>query len=689
MINVMNPCYDKKIPIPTCAQICRSDEEKMMANNYRIGGPIISHLHEDVQRQLFDVRLEVHAPINGSEAFNSGKVDEQFSFCIESGSISGHGKRNNDGKGGNSGHGNSGSGNACQNAARFFNVKEPALEKWTFSYFEDLFAQDAQQPTIVNVASKVFRGVQISKPGQYSAILTFNGKSQTVARWTVRTSSKKRTAKNVLFFIGDGMTQSMITAARLIGHKSINGRYQTLMQLDQMDAIGVQMTHSIDSFITDSANSATALFTGKKSTVSALNVWVDSSANSFDDPKMETIGELFRRRRKGGALGIVSTAIIGDATPAAVCGHTRNRNEEGAIVFEYLNSPEAINSTFTWPTGCQQPDVILGGGAELFLPNHSSWQGQDMYKAFEQKGYNVVFDANALKKTSAKDRTLGIFTIGNMAVWVDRNILPQNLKGKKTSPNGDGTDAVNQPGLKDMTLKAIDILHERSKGNGWFMMSEAASIDKAMHILDYDRALGELLELDDTVRATIQHLEQMGELDDTLIVVTADHGHGFDVFGSADTKYLTSQSTDPLRRRGVGTYQTSGLSEFQVAPGSLPQNDTIVFGPQGPSFPVQWQPRYKLAAGFGANPDHRENYKLELTPRVPAVSGTGGFVLNTQDNPDGFTIQGTLPLTEPQGVHSLTDVSIFAHGPGSEAFRGVQNNIDIFYKVADALGLGV
>lgn len=76
--------------------------------------------------------------------------------------------------------------------------------------------------------------------------------------------------------VSPGMTQPMITAARLIGHKSINGKYQTLMQLDQMEALGLQMTHSIDSFITDSANSATALYTGKKSTVNALNVWVDS-----------------------------------------------------------------------------------------------------------------------------------------------------------------------------------------------------------------------------------------------------------------------------------------------------------------------------------------------------------------------------------------------------------------------------
>lgn len=63
--------------------------------------------------------------------------------------------------------------------------------------------------------------------------------------------------------------QNMITAARLIAHKSINGRYQTLMQMDKMPVLGHQMTHSLDSFITDSANSATALYSGHKTTVNA------------------------------------------------------------------------------------------------------------------------------------------------------------------------------------------------------------------------------------------------------------------------------------------------------------------------------------------------------------------------------------------------------------------------------------
>jgi len=61
-----------------------------------------------------------------------------------------------------------------------------------------------------------------------------------------------------------------ITAARLLGHKSINGKYQTLMKMDEFPVLGHQMTHSIDSFITDSANSASALYSGHKSTVNAM-----------------------------------------------------------------------------------------------------------------------------------------------------------------------------------------------------------------------------------------------------------------------------------------------------------------------------------------------------------------------------------------------------------------------------------
>jgi len=278
--------------------------------------------------QYFDIRLEVHAPVNGSEA-TDGKPDEGFTFSI--GKVGGK----------------------AQSAAEFFGVAEPELETWDFSWYEDLFAVDAETPSVVNVASKAYRRVALYEPGEYEATLSYNG-TTTVASWLVRDLSEVRKAKNVLLFIGDGMTTNMITAARLIGHKSVNGRYQSLMAMDQFPTLGHQMTHSIDSFITDSANSATALYTGHKSTVNALGVYADSSEDPFDDPKVETIAELFHRIH-GGHIGIVSTAYLADATPAALTAHTRDRGEYGAVVDSFIHG--IVNYTWTDWSG---PDVLFG-----------------------------------------------------------------------------------------------------------------------------------------------------------------------------------------------------------------------------------------------------------------------------------------------------------------------------------------
>lgn len=111
---------------------------------------------------------------------------------------------------------------------------------------QDLFARDAKTPTVVNVASKAYRNLTLYEPGEYQLKLSYYNNQETLAKWTVHEPAKKRCAKNVILFIGDGMPQSAITAARLIGHKQINGKYQSKMQLDDMDHVGLQMTHSID-----------------------------------------------------------------------------------------------------------------------------------------------------------------------------------------------------------------------------------------------------------------------------------------------------------------------------------------------------------------------------------------------------------------------------------------------------------
>ncbi|KAM0558495.1 hypothetical protein ACHAPJ_004689 [Fusarium lateritium] len=601
--------------------------------------------------QLFDLRVEVHAPVNGSEAAHDGKPDQKFKVTIAK------------------------EGEKAKDFAKALDIKEPKVETWKFKWYEDLFAEDKDKPSIVNVASKVYRKISLNEPGKYTVTLHYYNGEKTTAEWTVRELHPKRKAKNVIFFIGDGMTTNMITAARLLGHKSINGKYQTLMKLDEFPVLGHQMTHSIDSYITDSANSASALYSGHKSTVNAMGVYADSSPDPFDDPKVETIVEIFKRIW-GGAWGAVSTAYLADATPIALTGHTRARSQYGPLIDQALNG----NSNYSW-TKHGGPDVFFGGGAENFLPE-GSYKGKNYYNEFQKKGYTVSLNKTSLLKADKSKRALGVFCQSNLPVWLDRNVYKDNLKDLENDPAGGKGDAKDLPGLKDMTLKAIDILSTRGKDKGFFLMSEAASIDKQMHALDYDRALGDLLELDDTVRATVEKLKKLDILDETLIIVSADHGHGFDVWGSADTDYLVAQEDDRDKRRAIGTYAQSGQSQYtKKAKG-------INYG-TGANFPANWEPRYAFAGGVAAVPDHREDYKVRKNgPREAAVElKDGDYYANPEDSPKGFVINGTISVDNSQGVHSLTDVPVYALGPCQDTFSGTFNNVDIFYKIANCLGL--
>ena len=130
--------------------------------------------------QQFDIRFEVHAPVNGSEAFNRGIPDANFTATIS--------KDNG----------------TAQSIASFFKLSEPALERWNFTWFEDLFAQDAKNASLVNVTSKIYRRVALYEPGRYKVELKYyNSSRTTTANWVVRPLSTTKKAKNVIFFIGE------------------------------------------------------------------------------------------------------------------------------------------------------------------------------------------------------------------------------------------------------------------------------------------------------------------------------------------------------------------------------------------------------------------------------------------------------------------------------------------------------
>lgn len=107
--------------------------------------------------------------------------------------------------------------------------------------------------------------------------------------------------------------------------------------------MGHIIVNGMDSLITDSANSASAYSTGHKTSTGALGVYADSSPSHYDDPKHEHLMEILRRERPGCSLGIVTTADVVDATPAAFYAHTKNRSDKPVLVDQVRMRCNLIN----------------------------------------------------------------------------------------------------------------------------------------------------------------------------------------------------------------------------------------------------------------------------------------------------------------------------------------------------------
>ncbi|SAM00751.1 hypothetical protein [Absidia glauca] len=566
-------------------------------------------------------------------------------------------------------------------ASRYFHHTQPSLEQWNFNWtnsleveYADLLKSDAK-PVKVNVASRIWRKLKFDKPGTYYVKVDYGSKKSYTARYkVVEPKRPKHKAKNVILFISDGTNVGAITAARAVARAHTSGKFHSLLSFEDFDNLGHVVTNSIDSMLTDSANSASSYATGHKGSVNALGVHADSSSSPFDDPKVETITELIRRRDPKKSIGIVTTAYGQDATPSAFYTHTRRRSESAAIVDQLLHGVK------NW-TSPVLPDVFLAGGSEYYSGS-KSLNGKDYFKELTKAGYKTVYNKKDLKKYNDKSKLFGVFRQGNLDTWIERNVYVNNTVGNKASPRNDGKDALgsDQPGLADMTVKALDTLKKRGGKNGFFLMSEAASVDKKFHTLDWSRGIADLVELDVTIQKTIEWLKKHDELDDTLILVTADHAHSFDVYGTVDTDYMTKAKTEDDKISSIGVYQNAGWPGY--------------YDKDGDGFPDNWNPKIALAFGTNNGPAHYEAWKVSTNaPRYPSVTNDHGVIVpNPSDIAGnlghGLLFNNNLPHGNDQGVHSMSDVFIYSNGPGSELFKKTFENWELFFKMAEALDLG-
>jgi alkaline phosphatase len=498
----------------------------------------------------------------------------------------------------------------------------------------------------LNASSLVLKDVDLTSAGDYK-IEVSAGKETGSVNWNIYQTPAKRQAKNVILFIGDGLSVAHRTGARILSKGITEGKANGRLAIDDLSDMAFIGTSSTDSIAADSANTMSAYMTGHKSGVNALGVYVSRAKDSLNHPKQETLGELLKRTTNM-SVGIVSDAELEDATPAAVVAHTRRRADKSEIVGMFYDV---------------KPDVMLGGGSAYFLPQNVAGSkrkdDEDYIARFQQAGYQLVTDADSLKKKGAgAEKLLGLFHTGNMDGVLDRRFLKNNVTKKFP----------DQPDLTDMTQTALDVLSKND--NGFFLMVESALIDKASHPLDWERSVYNTIMLDQSVAIAKKFAETHP---DTLIIVTGDHTHGISIIGTVD-----DEKSGTEMREKVGVYETAGYPNYQ---------DT-----NGDGYPDNVDVSKRLAVFFNNYPDYYETFRPKLDGQFePTIKNEKGeYIANPayKDVPGAVLRTGILPRSIDGGVHSVDDLVVQASGSGAERIHGYMDNTELFRVITDVLALG-
>ncbi|NMB21443.1 MAG: alkaline phosphatase [Firmicutes bacterium] len=283
--------------------------------------------------------------------------------------------------------------------------------------------------------------------------------------------------KNVILLVGDGMGLNQITAARV---SLENGAYSRLF-LDTMAYTGLSINFSHDNLVTDSAAAATALATGYRTDNGRLATLPDGTP---------VISLMRKAKEEGLSIGIVTTAKVVDATPAAFLVNADLRSVEKQIAEDMLNA---------------EPDVLLGGGGDAFGINPFTREPKSrsvMTQALED-GYTYVYDREGLLdlKVSSDLKLIGLFMGGGMSFEVTR--FP------------------TEPTITEMTSRALEIVAQNPQG--FFLLVEGARIDTAGHSNSVEEMMADLIAFDNAVGLALEYAK---EHPGTLVVVTADHETG-------------------------------------------------------------------------------------------------------------------------------------------------------------------
>jgi len=451
----------------------------------------------------------------------------------------------------------------------------------------------------------------------------------------MRIANRPKRAKNVILMVGDGMGITTITAARIFdGQNPGNGAprrsgEENSLSFERLPHLALVKTYNINAQVSDSAGTASAMNTGVKTDIGVINYFANQPPEACKKP--ETLPKSFAELAKaqGLAVGVVTTTRITHATPAAVYGHAYSRNWEGAdraypAAARASGCPDLASQLVDFKPGGGL-DVVLGGGLARFRPVATGGgrdDGKDLIAQWQARFPNGQFvsDANGFRTLKATPGpVLGLFTPDHLSFEADR-------------------DAAKEPSLTEMATLAIKRLKAASP-KGYYLMVEGGRIDHGHHASNPYRALSDAQQFSRAVDAVLKSVN----LDETLVLVTADHSHTLTMAGY------------PERGNDI-------LGYIKNARG-----------------------------GEGGGAVSKEGWALDDRgqPMTTLTYANGAFLapgLSRLLPPGDKNYLATKTYGTDSEAHGGEDVALFADGPRSELVGGVMEQNLIFHIMAEALG---
>ncbi|MEC8052592.1 MAG: alkaline phosphatase [Myxococcota bacterium] len=467
-------------------------------------------------------------------------------------------------------------------------------------------------------------------------------------------------AKNVILFVGDGMGVSTVTAARILDGqlKGMLGEENNL-SFDLFPYAGLAKTYNVDAQTPDSAGTMTAMVTGVKTDVGVIGVDEDierSDCSTVSGNELVTALEL--AELAGLSTGVVSTARITHATPAATYAKSADRNWEDVsdmpeaavnggcedIASQLVNFEANLEARFAG-VDVDGIEVVMGGGRRHFLPKDAAFNsadaqssvegdrtdGRDLtaeWQALYPSGSYVMDQAgfDAIDHASA-ERVFGLFNESHMQYEADR-----------------GNDISGEPSIADMTEKAIRVLKKNQ--NGFFLSVESGRIDHGHHAGNAYNALHDTIAFAEAIQRAVELTDER----ETLIIVTADHSHVFTIAGYP-------KRGNPI----LGKIVAVGAEESALASDGFPMTTL----------------GYTNGRGFmdlGAETNADAGYGVDI------AAGTRVDLSSVDTASPGFHQEALVPLSAE--THAGEDIAIYAHGPGAHLVTGT-NEQNIIFHIMD------